>query len=682
MAPVSAQATGASTSSSPQGAPPIRVPPLTPEKVNEYSALFEKSGAESGQLPGVVAKQIFERARLPNEVLGRIWNLSDVRGRGALDTTEFVIAMHLLASYKGGAMRGVPNTLPPGLYEAASRRRPTSFPRPGSSSAFAPQPAGYSAGRPQSPFARQQAGTPLSNQATGEGWAVTPADKARFDQIFATLDTQHRGFITGDQAVEFFGNARLPEDTLAQIWDLADINSEGQLSKDEFAVAMYLIKEQRATKGGRGVLPQSLPPALIPPSLRRQPIAPPQPTAPAFENAHVNQSRSAADDLFGLDALAGSPAAPQQLQQSTGSTDAGPFANPPASMAPAPTSSSFRPFMPQSSFGQSILPQPTGSPSPQQTRGIAPAPSSDDLLGDGDPEISNRLTNETSELANLSTQVGSLSTQMTEVQGSRAQTEQQLAQSSQQKRQFESRLGLLRTQYEQEVKEVKAVQSQLTASRNDTKRMQQDIAMIEGTHHDLQAQRQQLSAALQADQQENASLKEKIRQMNTEIEQLKPQLEKLKSEARQQKGLVAINRKQLSTNEAERERVKAEMATAVQDKDTYSKGLEESSKQLEASHRELEESTRQLEASHREIEESARQLEASQRELEAARARSAEATTSAAAAALGSFGSTKSTCHGQSDTLDELESVLQPRCGTLLFSPNPGAGIYRPQQCI
>ena len=31
---------------------PIRVPPLTPEKVNQYSALFEKSGAQDGILPG------------------------------------------------------------------------------------------------------------------------------------------------------------------------------------------------------------------------------------------------------------------------------------------------------------------------------------------------------------------------------------------------------------------------------------------------------------------------------------------------------------------------------------------------------------------------------------------------------------------------------------------------------
>ena len=38
----------------PQHSGPIRVPPLTPEKAAEYAALFEKSGAENGILPGKV----------------------------------------------------------------------------------------------------------------------------------------------------------------------------------------------------------------------------------------------------------------------------------------------------------------------------------------------------------------------------------------------------------------------------------------------------------------------------------------------------------------------------------------------------------------------------------------------------------------------------------------------------
>ncbi|KAL9034501.1 MAG: hypothetical protein Q9214_007016, partial [Letrouitia sp. 1 TL-2023] len=193
----------------PQTSGPIRVPPLLPDKVAQYSSLFEGSGAQDGLLPGETAKQIFERAQLSNEVLGRIWNLADTEQRGLLSLTEFIIAMHLLASYKSGAMRALPQILPAGLYEAASRR---GIPRQGTGSRPTPdtiapvsaiprQFSGTSHQRPGSPAARSP--LPLSQRPetpTGGLWAVSPQDKAQFDQIFATVDTTNRGFITGDQA--------------------------------------------------------------------------------------------------------------------------------------------------------------------------------------------------------------------------------------------------------------------------------------------------------------------------------------------------------------------------------------------------------------------------------------------------------------------------------------------------
>lgn len=583
------------------------MPALTPDKVSEYSGLFEKSGAENGMLSGLVAKQIFERARLPNDVLGRIWNLADTQGRGSLDVTEFVIAMHLLASSKSGAMRGVPTTLPPGLLDAASRRAPARISgvppqvRPVSSAGQAPiqpQYSGMQSGmRPQSPIInRQMAGTPLSAQSTGEPWLINPADKARFDSVFATVDTMNQGFISGEQAVTFFGNARLPEEVLAQVWDLADINSDGVLNRDEFAVAMYLIRQQRGSRDGR--VPNVLPTALIPPSMRKQ-QQPSQPsTMPAFDDAPVTKPKSAVDDLFGLDVSDQPPPqspAVQQVAQSTGGTDIGPFAN--SRAAPAPTSSPppstlFKPFIPSSSFGQGLMPQATGTPAQSRTKEAS-------LMDDEDDLAPAKINNDAAELGNLSNQVGNLSKQMQDVSTQRGQAEQELSQTTRQKQVFQQRLTQLRSAYDQEVAQVKSLKEQLAASQTETKRLQSDMAMIEGTHADLQTQRQQLAAALTADQQENAALKEKIRLTNAENEQLKPQLEKLKSDARQQKGLVAINKKQLATNEAERDRIKAEIATAQQEIETHKRETEETGRQIEQSHRETQETSRQLAESHR-----------------------------------------------------------------------------------
>ena len=542
---------------------------------------------------------------MPNDVLGRIWNLADREQKGHLGLTEFIIAMHLLASYKNGSMRALPQLLPAGLYEAASRRgvpRQMTGSRPTSDGvAASPIRSQFSgSGYPGQalPIARPQQLPFQQGTLTGDQWAVGPQDKAQFDQIYATLDTTNHGYITGEQAVRFFSNSRLPEEALAQIWDLADINSEGQLNRDEFAVAMFLIRQQRSKKDGRDVLPQSLPPNLIPPSMRRQPIAPQQPTAPAFDNAaNITAPKSASEDLFGLDAISSPSPPPGQIQPKT-TGDSSPYTSSPPRNRASPTPqqthqppSHFKPFVPSSSFGQTMMtPQSTGSPSTAspttQDRNLPQRqkqPSAmDDLLGDNDPEVSKRLTNETSELANLSNQVSTLTGQMQDIKTKRGSTEQNVSKAQSQKRDFESRLAQLRAAYNVEVKEVESLEERLTASRNEIEKLQQDMGMIQGTQLDLQDQHRQIIEALNMDQNENTNLKENIRQINAEINELKPQLEKMRSDARQQKGLVAINKKQLATNEMEREKVRGDLDGASRERDEASRELEDSKRELEA----------------------------------------------------------------------------------------------------
>ncbi|EMC96552.1 hypothetical protein BAUCODRAFT_24304 [Baudoinia panamericana UAMH 10762] len=579
------------------GQAPIRVPPLDAQKVQQYSSLFERSGMQNGSLDGTTAKNIFERAGLPNEVLGKIWTLADRQQRGFLDQTEFIVAMHLLMSMKTRTMTALPNTLPPGLYEAAARRGipPPPGSRDGPPIVRGPPSRQFTGGsvgvpaRTQSPLA-QPAGfstpAPQAPQPTGLPWLVTTQEKAKYDQFFSTIDIQGRGVITGDQAVSFFSDSRLPEDTLATIWDLADINSEGQLNRDEFAVAMYLIRQQRAPNPAP--LPAFLPPALVPPSMRQQQQQG-QSTAPVFDNASNSRNlpKSAADDLFGLDEpTAGAtqqPALQPQMTglqtQTTGTQD--PFAGSmPASpsspqhfqpQSQQPASTVFKPFMPTSAFGAALTQQHTGGSTSPNQRAFQPpsaqpshlrqtSAAEDDLLGDNvtHAEEASKITNDTTELANMSSQIGNLRTQMEQTQSKRGQTQADVTATQTQKRDLELRLQQFRAQYEAEVRTVKELEQQLAASRDSTKKLSQELAMLEGTYQDLQTQHSSVTQQLQADQQENANLKQRIGQLNAEVARLKPEIEKMKLDARQQKGLVSINKKQLATSEAERDRLEGE----------------------------------------------------------------------------------------------------------------------------
>ena len=538
------------------------------------------------RLIGERAKHIFERAQLSNEVLSRIWTLSDVEQRGELGLTEFIIAMHLLASYKNGSLQALPQTLPAALYGAASRRgaSPTSAvsqppsevtqvnqtPRQNSSSGF--QTVASSASKVQ----KQQ---PQSSTATAaDEWAISLDDKENFDKIFNSLDTDNNGFITGDQAVNFFSSSRLSEDILAQIWDLADINSEGRLSQDEFAVAMYLVRQQRAKRAGQDVLPQSLPRNLVPPKMRSQQAPFSQPTAlSSSSNVAVKKPKPPSEDLFGLDAI--SEPTPQ-ISQSTG--DSLYSATPPPSHGspqlihqPQPT---FKPFVPSSAFGNAML--TTQAARPMQSNILAQRSTSDDLLGDANPEESKRLTQETSELANLSNQISILTSQMQDVRDKRSSIELDISKSHAQKRDFELRLSQLRSAYDQEVKSVKTLEENLLAVRTEVKKLEHDMVLVDGSYQDLQDQHRRIAEALDSDQRENANLKEKIRQTNLSVNELKSQLEKVRSDARQQRGIVAINKKQLATNEAEQEKLKTETEVA--------------SRELEESTNEAADTTRQV----------------------------------------------------------------------------------------
>lgn len=95
-------------------------------------------------------------------------------------------------------------------------------------------------------------------------WAVTKDEKKIYDDMFKAWDGFGKGFISGNQALEIFGQSGLDKPDLERIWTLADPHNKGRLNLDEFAVAMHLI--YRRLNGYP--VPNQLPPELIPPSTR------------------------------------------------------------------------------------------------------------------------------------------------------------------------------------------------------------------------------------------------------------------------------------------------------------------------------------------------------------------------------------------------------------------------------
>ncbi|KAM6396849.1 epidermal growth factor receptor substrate 15 isoform 5-T5 [Pluvialis apricaria] len=220
----------------------------------KYDAIFDSLNPVNGLLSGDKVKPVLLNSKLPVDILGRVWELSDIDRDGMLDRDEFAVAMFLV--YCALEKEPVPMSLPAALVPP-SKRKPISV-----SGAMPLIPSAASTKESHQslpPVGTLAAKTPLTQ------WVVSPADKIKYDEIFVKTDKDMDGFVSGVEARELFLKTGLPSALLAHIWALCDTKDCGKLSKEQFALAFYLIN-QKLTKGIDP--PQALTPEMIPPSDR------------------------------------------------------------------------------------------------------------------------------------------------------------------------------------------------------------------------------------------------------------------------------------------------------------------------------------------------------------------------------------------------------------------------------
>lgn len=100
-----------------------------------------------------------------------------------------------------------------------------------------------------------------------EEWVVSK-DKPEYDEIFYNL-SPHEGKLSGTKVKNWMMSTHLPSSVLGRIWKLADVDCDGMLDDEEFALAGHLIEVKLEGFG----LPHELPAHLVPPSKRPRKIS-------------------------------------------------------------------------------------------------------------------------------------------------------------------------------------------------------------------------------------------------------------------------------------------------------------------------------------------------------------------------------------------------------------------------
>ncbi|XP_061211840.1 epidermal growth factor receptor substrate 15-like 1 isoform X2 [Neopsephotus bourkii] len=244
------------------------------EEKAKFDGIFESLLPVNGLLSGDKVKPVLMNSKLPLDILGRVWDLSDIDKDGHLDKDEFAVAMHLV--YRALEKEPVPSLLPPSLIPPSKRKKTPIFPGSVPVLPASPPPKDSLRSTPSHGSGNSLHSTeslspkPSIKQAQPSvNWVVPVSEKVRYDDIFLKTDTDMDGFVSGQEVKDIFMHSGLSQNLLAHIWALADTRQMGKLSKDQFALAMYLI-QQKVSKGIDP--PQVLSPEMVPPSERSTPI--------------------------------------------------------------------------------------------------------------------------------------------------------------------------------------------------------------------------------------------------------------------------------------------------------------------------------------------------------------------------------------------------------------------------
>eukprot|EP00064_Thunnus_orientalis_P014471 superscaffoldBa00002512_g14516 len=494
---------------------------VKPEEKMKFDSIFESLGPVGGMLTGDKVKPVLLNSKLPVDILGRVWELSDLDRDGMLDKDEFSVAMYLV--YRALEGEPVPMSLPPPLVPPSKRKKPSVppvmplLPSPPSvkdsrsshagSKTMPHPPKPAPAPVPTPAAAPVSTGPAAPVHAAPEKWVVSPADKTKYDELFNKTDGDMDGLVSGPEVRDIFLKTGLPSATLARIWELCDIGDIGKLTREQFALALHLIN-QKLTKGLDP--PQNLSPEMIPPSDR--------------QNIKQNNVANLAADFSAikeLDSLSNEIVELQRIMVAQGEE---------VVVVAAAQGQGEESWLGLGGLGVPGL--PSLSLVAKYSCLLCWTPREKTSVEEEIKEKEEAIRQRSSEVQDLQDEVAKESEELQRLQTQRQKVQEALEELDQQKGSLEEQLAHIRQQTSQETQLISSLQSEHEEQEQRICQYEEELVQAREELLALQEESRKLQEKVQAAQEQLTPLQESVRDSFTQVAQVQQKLNDLQVEER------------------------------------------------------------------------------------------------------------------------------------------------------
>lgn len=181
---------------------------------------------------------------------------------------------------------------------------------------------------------------------------------------------------------------------------------------------------------------------------------------------------------------------------------------------------------------------------------------------DGD-DHGHALHDQSAEIGNVRNQLGSTEKSLSTAKQERQQLEQTLADQAAQLSTLQTQLSSAKAAYETETSLLSTLKDRRSAQITEIQKTREELIRAESDLSAIRVEKSEIEGVFLRDKEEARDLHRRMIEAGQQTESLKGEVEKLKKEAKQQKGLLAIARKQLSSKEAEKAKAEKDHEEAV-----------------------------------------------------------------------------------------------------------------------